>query len=200
MSFRKFTHLFIYYLVPTGLMAAFMTIGNPEMYEILGNWALWLLSFILFVKPVAVITKIKFFWKIISYRRELGILTFWLAFFHFFGMIYAYQFYKPEVWGSLGAAVYWGAAAALSITIVAMTSNNFVQKLLKRNWKRVQSLSYFVLFAVYMHVALIERELVFFLIMFGIFFVLKMIEFRKYRSVKVKSKPNLPAGRQETDL
>ncbi|OGH59364.1 MAG: hypothetical protein A2725_00865 [Candidatus Magasanikbacteria bacterium RIFCSPHIGHO2_01_FULL_33_34] len=180
-KFRKITHLLIYYLTPVFLLILATQIKSLEFFKLLGQSALYLLGVILFVKPLAAIFKLKIFWKIVSYRRELGVLNFWLFFFHFAGMNYMYQFYKPEYWGSLGTPIYWGLVAGLGMTILTLTANNYAIKKLKKNWKKLHYSAYFVMFAAFVHVALTKQEVVKYALIFALFVILKVIEFRKIK-------------------
>ena len=65
--------------------------------------------------------------------------------------------------------------------ILGLTSNKMSQKLLKKNWKRVQYLSYAALFLVLLHVSLAEGEIGLFFLVGGLFIVLKVLEFKKVK-------------------
>ena len=176
-TFRKITHGFIYYLLPLSLAFLFYWRPNRFWFIWLGYSTIYLLGVILFCQPLAVLLNIKWLWKIKSYRRELGILSFWTFFFHAAGFSYLYQLYRFEPWP---AALYWGAAAGLGMLILGVTSNTYAVRLLRRNWKRLHRIVYFVFAAALTHIALTrQRGYELYLIVFLIFFILKLLEWRK---------------------
>jgi len=180
-KFRKIFQILVYYVTPITLLVFSFITKDSHFFAELGNYSLYLLSAILFVKPIAAISKINFFWDIVSYRRELGILTFWLFLFHSAGLVYLYKFYEPSAWSNLSGSIYWGLVGGLGMTILAITANNYAVRLLRRNWKRLHYLAYFVLLTAFIHTALIRDEYVLFTVVFAIFFVLKVIEFSKLK-------------------
>ena len=183
-KYKKIFQRLVYYALPIGLLIFFFMFRKDVVFFFgLGNYAIYLLGAILFIKPLAVIFEVKFFWQIVSYRRELGILDFWLFFSHAAGMSYLYGFSDPTMWGKLPSFVYWGVAAGIGMFVVAGTSNDYAVKLLKRNWKRVQSLTYLVFLFALLHAGVRKDQLFLYLSIFFVFAVLKIIEFRKVRKI-----------------
>ena len=181
LSFRKLSHLIIYYLVPVLLSYLALNVSDPHEYAEFGLYTISLLIIILYAKPLAVISKLKFLWKIVSYRRELGILSFWTFAFHSLGLVYSYSLYDISNWFT---AVYWGVSAGIGLFIVVSTSNDIAVKLLKRNWKRIQNLSYIVLPLALVHVSLIKSEYMLYIALFVVFAILKLLEWRKFKKVQ----------------
>lgn len=190
---KKFLRPVIYYVLPCVLLT--LSVLYPgQLYNKFGEYAIYSLGIILFVKPIAAILKINLLWEIVSYRKELGLLVFWLFFFHAAGMSYLYGFYMPETWQYFTAPTYWGIVAGLGTTILAVTSNSYFIKLLKRNWKRLHYSAYFVYFAALMHISLIREEYFWNAVIFITFAILKIVEFNKLRKTKVVS--GFPSARE----
>ena len=179
-TFRKFTHLAIYYLTPIGLVYFSFTTRDPLFFARLGTYTLYVLLVVLFCKPLAILTDAKWLWKLKAYRRELGLLSFWLFFFHAGGNIYSYQLYTFTTWPVF---VYWGAAAGVGMLILGATSNNYAVRLLRRNWKKLHRIVYFVFFAALVHIALGKQEYVLYGSIFAVYFSLKLLEWRKTKKM-----------------
>lgn len=182
-TFKKFTHLVIYYLIPLLLIYLSYISPAPTFFASLGRYTFYLLLIILFSKPLAVLTGGKFFWKIVSYRRELGVLSFWTFIFHAAGLTYSYQLYRFASWP---VAVYWGAAAGIGMLILGLTSNKYAVRLLRRNWKRLHRIVYFVFFAALIHIALTRQEYLLYPIIFLLYFGLKILEWTKIKKMLKK--------------
>lgn len=183
MSFniKKSLGIFCYYIAPLALAGLSFFNVDDDLFPLLGNLSLMLLGITLFVKPLAAIFKINFLWTIVSWRRELGLLVFWLFFFHAAGLIYMFNLYKPEMWADFPIGLYFGLVAGLGLLLIAPTSNNYAIRLLKRNWKRLHYSVYVIFLFALLHRALIKGEYIFPLSIFFIFVILKVIEFRKLK-------------------
>ena len=107
-------------------------------------------------------------------RRQLGLLTFVYALIHYVW----HQIYPIYEFGALPAFTPFravGALAFFSFTLMAITSNNFSVKLLKKNWARLHKLAYFAAFALFLHVALVSN--IWQAILIGIFLALEIISY-----------------------
>ena len=176
LKFKKKAGYVIYYLLPMVLLVWSFFSGS-FFFVVVGIVSEVLLVWLLFVKPLAVIFKSKYLFKIVGFRRELGIAMFWFFFFHAVGLYKLYGMSFTSVISN--TSLLWGLIAGVVLIIVALTSNNYSVKLLKNNWKRVQYLSYFVLFGVLLHSSL-KTTMVKFYLVFGLFVVLKVVEWRKF--------------------
>lgn len=157
---RKLIQYLCYYLLPIGMLfSIFITmITNGDGYALVvsyGNFALNLLVLILFVKPLSVIfPKITIFKKIVSYRRELGLLTFWSALFHGVSLMYYLGFLSIDEalkYASLGSFAFWGFLGLIGMIVLGATSNKLSVMKLKRNWKKVHYIAYPTFFFVLIH-------------------------------------------------
>lgn len=179
-TFKKFIHLAVYYLLPLLLIYLSYTLRSPIFFKSLGSYTFYLLLIILFSKPLAVLTGGKIFWKIVSYRRELGVLSFWTFLVHSAGFAYSYQLYRFTAWP---APIYWGAIAGVGMVILGFTANNYAVRLLRRNWKKLHRIVYFVFFAALVHIALTRQQYLSYIIIGSIFLVLKLWEWKKTKRI-----------------
>lgn len=99
--------------------------------------------------------KIEFWWvgTLMYYRRQVGILTYLLAFTH-----YALLRLIPVALGRLPMAApaafeIFGMIALFLMTPVFLTSNNWSVRRLGKWWKRVHSVVYVVIWLVFFHTA-----------------------------------------------
>lgn len=166
----------IYYGLPI-LLLLFSFLHPERLYfRELGTIAERLLIFLLFVKPVATIFKSKFFMRAVTYRRESGIASFWFFIFHTGGLIYVLRL--TSISNYLVAFMFWGVIAGIGMLILVATSNNASIKYFKKNWKKIQYLSYPVLIATLVHSSLwAQGNLVKVYVVGGFFIVLKVIEY-----------------------
>ena len=173
MTFRKFSQVIIYYILPLAL--AILVWQDIVSFNILGITALYLLFFILIIKPLAVIFKAGWLWKIISYRRELGIAIWWFFIFHGLGMIISRNL-QWSYFTNINNSLFWCLSAGIGILILSLTANNISVRLLKKNWKRLHYLAYLIFLAAFYHASLAQDELMRFYIIASVFIILKIIE------------------------
>jgi sulfoxide reductase heme-binding subunit YedZ len=182
MKIRRIIQVVSYYVIPVVLLLLTLLIRDGDLFESFGSISLYLLIAVMFIKPVVKILNIKLFMKLLLYRREVGLLTFWFFLFHAYGLIVSQNIGLSSLLNT-GSFLFYGCVGGAMLVILAVTSNKISQKLLKKNWKRVQYLSYAALFFVLLHVSLVEGELWMFFLVGGLFIVLKIIEFKKIRLV-----------------
>jgi sulfoxide reductase heme-binding subunit YedZ len=175
--FRKVVDPLVYYIFPMGLIVYSVFFPSSELFNILGGLSKKLLIFLLFIKPVAKILHSKLLMKVTGYRRQLGLITFWLFFVHTAGLIYLYNLWSVNDY--LTAKHLIGVIAGIGLIILAITSNDYSIKLLKNNWKKLQYLVYPVLFGVLYHTSINEYgNLNEFYIICGVFVALKLLEWK----------------------
>jgi sulfoxide reductase heme-binding subunit YedZ len=182
-QFRKIIHSLFYGLAPLILLLNFFFIKNVELLSQLGEWAWQLLILVLFLKPAIKILGRKELMWLLTYRRELGILCFYFAFAHLAGNIFSLKIYKIENYLPFTNFLFSGALATIILIILYLTSNNASMRYLKKNWKRLQSLSYLLLPLVSVHQILLKQEaedvLGLFFLNIG-FLLLKILERNKF--------------------
>lgn len=145
-----------------------------------------LLSFILFVKPISKIFSSKIFFKISSFRKELGILMFYFFLVHMIGTMLHKNLFSSKFLENFKITLpfFWGVLSGVIIIILGLTSNNFsVKKLnsfVKMGWKKLQYLVYFSYAFALIHIFLINKK-IFYLVLFFVFLILKILEFSKVK-------------------
>lgn len=173
---RSFSRQTIYMGFPVILLILSMINAQHSFFRFLGEWAEWSLVFLLLIKPIAVILRSSFLKRAVYYRRELGLLSFWLFVFHATGFIIIKNMSVQNVLST--PYLWWGVLAGITMLVLAITSNNKAASLLKRNWKRVQYFAYPALLLVLAHSSLaMTGNLNKFYLISSIFLVLKIVEF-----------------------
>lgn len=185
-TFRKITHALIYYLLPLVLLLISIFSSDRGLFPQLGNFALYALIAVMFIKPLYILLPWKFLRKIGTYRRELGLLSFWLFLFHAVGLIYTRSMFSVSSYLGFGNFLFWGAVAGICMVLTGVTSNSFSVRLLKRNWKRVHYLAYLAFLGTLVHVGLMRngREFTTYAVIAGLYIVLKAAEFWKMKRKK----------------
>ena len=174
LRFKKIVSKIMYYVLPLVLLVWSLFYPSEELFIIFGIVAEVLLVWLLFVKPLAVIFKSKFLFKVVNFRRQLGVTTFWFFFFHAVGLYMLYEMTFSFVINSL----LWGFVAGVGLLVLFITSNNYSMNLLKKNWKHLHRLAYLVLFGVLLHSSLKTTMLKFYIVV-SLFIVLKLVEWIK---------------------
>ncbi len=87
---------------------------------------------------------------LLRYRRQIGIVTF------IFALVHGYLLVRKRNCDFYDWQTYWiyfqGVATFLIFALLAITSNNWSMRKLKRNWKKLHSLTYCVIFFLTWHV------------------------------------------------
>lgn len=87
---------------------------------------------------------------LLKYRRQIGVIAFIFALAHGFLLI------KKRNFDFFDLHTYWiysqGVATFLIFTLLTITSNNWSIRKLKRNWKKLHSLTYVAMFLLTWHV------------------------------------------------
>lgn len=80
---------FAFVIMPLLLWVVTLTSGNDHMYKEWGSMSMNVLYLIMFMKPLIVIAGYRAWYTVLPYRRQLGMIAFWLAAFHTGGLIVA---------------------------------------------------------------------------------------------------------------
>lgn len=186
-SYRKLIRTFTYYGLPVLLIIFSFLYPHRTFFATMGGWAEKLLIFLVFVKPIAIIFKSKFFMRAVTYRRESGVASFWFFLFHAAGLIYVLNL--TSITNYLVLFMFFGAIAGLGMIILALTSNDTSVKYFKKNWKKIQYITYPTFLLVLAHSGLFEQgNLIKLYTIGGLFVALKSIEF--YLARKRNKKEN----------
>jgi len=180
-EFKQFVGKMAIYGLPLLLLLLSFLAVDKELFAVMGIVAELLLIFLLFVKPVAVVFKSRFFARVVSYRKELGIASFWFFFYHAAGLIYVKKLLE-NVTSFSEMYLVWGLIAGFGMVLLGITSNNFSLRFMKKHWKHLQYLAYPVLFASIAHSGLYQfGTYTKGIVIFGVFVVLKILEFSKVK-------------------
>ena len=199
---RKFLNWFVIFVVPIlFLIYTFFILKNNLFYEfeikgrLLGYIAYWLLAFILLIKPIIIIFNLKKLKKYLSYRKELGILTFYFALFHVvFVTLFHYKILKFDELEKSVVFFFFnffikdkynfiGFLGLIILFILTITSNKFSMKLLKNKWKKLHYSVYLAFILLSLHSYFITREIIY-VITLVIFIILKILEFKGVKIIK----------------
>lgn len=181
-NFRKTIHIIFYLIIPILLVITLLFSNNYKLLAQFGEWAWQILLLVLFIKPlVKIIARKELMW-LLTYRRELGILCFYFAFAHLVGNILTLKSYDIQNYLPPNNFFFVGALAGIILILLYLSSNNYSMAKLKKNWKRLQSLSYLLLPLISIHQILLEPELgdTLGLVALNIaFIILKILEYKK---------------------
>lgn len=132
-----------------------------EIHLLFAKISWLLLIVILFVRPLTDIFRWKFLYKILSFRKQLGIACGTAAFLHV--LIYLFSidmlgaYFSNSAFWQGDNLLGWGSFALVAMFFPLVTSNRFSQKLLKQNWKKVQRITYVTFIFVAIHVAFVKQ-------------------------------------------
>lgn len=170
-----------YYGLPALLLGIAFIVPEQRYFAELGIWAERLLILLLFVKPFGVITGYHGLMKVVGYRRELGVASFWYFLVHAGGLFILKNLGISKIIAT--PYLLWGSVAGIGMCILAITSNTASVQYLKKNWKLLQYIAYPVLFAALAHSSLVtDGNLAKFYLVGGMFLCLKAWEWG--RSIK----------------
>ncbi len=156
------------------------TSGLYEFSAELGHIGLYLFIFVLYISPLRIILpEFKILAKLLVYRRQFGIATFYVLAFHGIGLIISLNIFSqlPTILKNFTNTLTWGIIALIILFFPYITSNNISIKLLKKNWKQIQKLVYLAFVATIIHTFLIEEYLS--AILFIVYIILKILAAKK---------------------
>lgn len=160
LTFYKASSYLCYYFVPAAILlyliiGLLIGVSLREFMVLSGSIAFYLLAILLYLKPLAVITDNNFLEKALSYRRQIGILTFWFAVFHGIGLLFFLGILNVSTYQkifNIYGLLFPGFIALLGMLILGFTSNHLAMaKLGHKNWKKIQMISYPTFFFVTWH-------------------------------------------------
>ncbi len=137
-------------------------------YRLFGKWGWWLLTFILFIRPLSdILPKLQILRTLTTLRKELGVMAGYFIIAH--GIGYFYQksypvfgsFFNTQFW-NFSNKFGWGMVGLVLAAIITGISNKWGIRTLKKYWKPVQRLTYllFLTSAVHLYLAGYQRNLV----------------------------------------
>ncbi|BBM88477.1 hypothetical protein COTS27_00157 [Spirochaetota bacterium] len=187
MSLRAFIQFIVYTLTPVLVCVRgfylYESIPRQDFRTYAFNigesaWIIFLiLVFIRVINDLLVTTTLlgNLLEKILSYERELLVFFTWLIFFHVLFIALTIKNFAAafDSITNLQSAWSWGFLASLTAFFIGITSNNFSQRLLKTYWERTRFLFYGTFIFGVIHMAIIKNSYTYFLIVVGMFIVLK---------------------------
>jgi DMSO/TMAO reductase YedYZ heme-binding membrane subunit len=184
MKLRSIINSLIYYGLPIILLILSINSKGKHLFNNLGTISEYLLIIIMYSKPLCIILNSKILTKLVCFRRQLGVASFWFFFFHMAGLIYIFNLTKISQYLNVSSSLFYGALAAIGMLILTITSNDYSLKLLKQNWKKLQYIAYPTFLLVLFHISMAQSEFSEFIIFGSIFIILKTIEWTKNHSNK----------------
>ena len=144
----------------TPLLGLFV-IFDPTLYSQFWEFAWKALVILMFLRPMRdIFPEYKVLGKALSLRKELWIISgifavthvIWYFLLHWLPVSFLFD---SIMWDPRGYMWWWMFAFVLSI-ILTGTSNIFSMKMFGKHWKTIQKLSYFMLFTVAIHIAMVK--------------------------------------------
>jgi len=176
---RKILSIVCYIVVPLFLIGTSVAFSQKDTFLYFGEVAKILLVGLLFIKPIAVLSKFRVLMITVSFRRQLGVATFWFALFHSIGFLYLYDLTQVSLYLDPTYHLLYGAIAMIGMAILGVTSNDRSVQYFRKKWVKLQYLAYPTLFFTLLHVSMVEGELLTFFVLFGVYAVLKYFEWKK---------------------
>lgn len=170
-------------MLPLTIFGLVFLFDQSHFFAQLGVVTLLAVTVVLYVKPLSVLTPFKIFKFLMTYRREMGIASFWIFTGHFLGLYKTGVFKLKDIFDTSNFMI-WGALAALGLFILTITSNDISLRLLKQNWKKLQRIAYVVYFVILIHYTLAEGSIIKPILFGGTYLLLKIGEIIKTRSNK----------------
>ena len=150
------------------------------LYHVSGEFAIRWMTAVLTLTPIFIIFGV----TNLFVRQAMGIATAVWSFLHFIIFIWAEGFLETFVQVNYIA----GFIAILILIPMFFTSNRKSMKLLKANWKKLQSLAYAAILLSLIHVAILDKTWIIYAVIVGLGFIIripfiknKFIGFRKNR-------------------
>ena len=146
----------------TPLLGLFVIL-DPTLYSQFWEFAWKFLVILMFLRPIRdIFPEYKIFAKAVTLRKELWIISGLFAIAHvvWYFLLHSLPFtflFDSIMWDPRGY-MWWGMFALIISTILTATSNIFSIKMFTKHWKTIQKLSYFMLFTVAVHIALVKPD------------------------------------------
>jgi sulfoxide reductase heme-binding subunit YedZ len=116
-----------------------------------GEWAIRWLVAILSLTPITILTGIK---SRLRVRQAVGIAAFIYAFLHL--LFFCIDKGLMEIFKEFGSIM--GLLATVLMLVLAITSNKWSMKLLRKGWKKLHRLAYLAAFLAILHMVLLKHS------------------------------------------
>jgi len=131
----------------------FLALLFPSLKGFLWDMSLYSVFLLMIIRPIAEIFNSNFIRRLIIFRKHLGILSssivvvYGLMNYSNMGLEKFISTYFSLAYWTFSNNLFWAHMGELTGFILLITSNKFSMRLLKRNWKRIQNLSYLYFFS-----------------------------------------------------
>ena len=141
-----------------------LIIFYPKYYVEIWDFGWYCLLLIVFSRPLSdVLPRLGILKKIVALRKEIWIISgvfitaHWLGFFLNAKMSLLVWLTNPDYYNLTNLFGWWMIGMYIGI-ILTFTSNKFSKKILWKNWKRLQRLTYLFFIFGAVHIALVDNE------------------------------------------
>lgn len=141
------------------------------LYHVSGEFAIRWMTAVLTCTPFFILFGV----TNLFVRQAMGIATAVWSFIHFIIFIWAEGFMETFTQVNYVA----GFIAILILVPLFFTSNRKSMKLLKKNWKKLQSLAYAAIFLSLVHVAILDKTWIIYAVIVGLGFIIRIPLVRK---------------------
>ena len=141
------------------------------LYHVSGEFAIRWMTAVLTCTPFFILFGV----TNLFVRQAMGIATAVWSFIHFIIFIWAEGFLETFTQVNYVA----GFIAILILIPLFFTSNRKSMKLLKMNWKKLQSLAYAAIFLSLVHVAILDKTWIIYAVIVGLGFIIRIPSVRK---------------------
>ncbi|MUH34416.1 ferric reductase [Zobellia amurskyensis] len=153
------------------------------LYHVSGEFAIRWMTAVLTCTPFFILFGV----TNLFVRQAMGIATAVWSFIHFIIFVWAEGFLETFTQVNYVA----GFIAVLILIPLFFTSNRKSMKLLKLNWKKLQSLAYAAIFLSLVHVAILEKTWIIYAVIVGLGFIIRIPSVRKKIMAMRKRKAGL---------
>lgn len=181
-SMRSLFSVLAYYGLPIVFALLSILFPSGEVYAKMGLASMFVLAFLMFLKPMAILSKCQKLMFLLQFRRQYGVIAFYLALFHGAGLFVHYDLWDSDFLGNFSNHYFYGFVALLGMIILGITSNNFSVRILKKYWKQVHWLAYPTFIFTLLHAGLANGSLALFSLVSGSYALAKYFEWKKNAS------------------
>lgn len=182
MSIRGIIQGLAYYVFPLVFLALSLANVDLDFFYFLGDVSIYLLFFTLLLKPFSIFFRARIWKQLLGYRRELGILIFWMVLFHGVTLWFRAGFASSEFFST--PHLLYGLIAGFGIFVLGITSNKISTRTLKKHWKPVHAIAYPTLIFAVLHAAATTGEYVKFTLLSLVYFSLRIAAFAYQKNTR----------------
>ena len=158
----------------------FNELGPEPVDRIINHFGEWTLIFIILTLSISPLKQITNYSKLIKYRRMFGLFTFFYASIHmlsYVGLDYRFDF-EPLINDVFKKKfIFIGFSAWLMLTILALTSSDYMVRILKKNWAKLHRLVYLIAIFGSLHFIWLSKTIFFKPLIYSII-ILVLLSFR----------------------